>query len=156
MSTSITHPKGACVSLSLLVLASVGALATPSCDAYTCTTVACDSGGSWSRCIACYEDSCTYETRDGQGEAVDTCDYDTNDGGARDACYGQATAAGEAICSGASIDGPGGGCASYHGCDACTTAGCAYCAPAGQCQDYGTGQTCEEPTVDLPGDCGGG
>lgn len=55
---------------------------------------------------------------------------------------------------GSTVDPPG-GCGQYAGCDACTNADCAYCAPTGECQDYGSGQTCAEPTIDLPSDCGG-
>lgn len=141
------------MSFATLGIALLAPLFTAHCDAYECTPVACSDSGSWGRCIACYGDSCTYEARNADGDAVDSCDYDTSDASARDACFDQTNAAGAATCGDGDPGGGTGDCGHLSGCSACTKGGCAFCESTGECQDYGTGDTCAKPTIDLPGDC---
>jgi hypothetical protein len=146
-------PRTARTSFAVMGIALFAALFTAHCDAYTCTPQPCSDGSSWGRCIACYDDLCTYETRNASGDTVDTCDYKTSDKGARDACFDQTNAAGAAICAGRDPVNTSNKCGQHIGCNACTTAGCAYCASTGECQDYGSGAMCATPTIDLSSDC---
>jgi len=125
------------ISLFLLGIMTLTSLFVVHCDAYTCTTESCGDSSSWERCIACSGDSCTYEARDSNGDTHATCDYDTSNKSARDACFNQTNSAGDGICSGntpAKPNDPTSGCAQYASCEGCTNAGCAFCAPSGQCQ----------------------
>lgn len=142
--------------LALTTWVSVALLGATGCDAYECTPQGCDRGGSWSRCIVCGGDSCTYQARSSRGDTLAECTYaqSSTDHRARDACFAQTNGAGANYCAGAPVgtgSGSDDGCARATTCGSCTGGGCAWCAGAGRCVSFASG--CPGDALETANDC---